>query len=58
MHRQNTTKSSNLSYFDTKFNALEPKIPYNSKAVSTESCEKFNPDTRTPFLKSNTRSHT
>ena len=50
MHRQDTTESSNLNYLDTKFNALEPTIQYNSKAVSTELYEKFNSDTST-FLK-------
>ena len=40
-----------MSYLDTKFNALEPNVPYNSKVVSAESYEKFKSDTRTNFLK-------
>ena len=31
-----------LNYLDTKFNALEWSIPYDSKAVSAELYEKFN----------------
>ena len=42
-----STKSNNLNYLNSKFNALEQNIPYNSKAVSAELYEKFNPDIRT-----------
>ena len=42
INRQNTAKSSNLTYLDTKFNALEANIPYNSKVVSAELYQKFN----------------
>ena len=47
--RKLSTKSSNLNYLDTKFNAMEPNIPYDSKAVSTELYEKFNSDIRITF---------
>ena len=42
-----STKSNNLNYLNSKFNALEQNIPYNSKAVSAQLYEKFNPDIRT-----------
>ena len=44
-----STKSNTLNYLGTKFNALEPKIPYSSKAVSAELYEKFNSNIRTTF---------
>ena len=47
--RKLSTKSSNLNYLDTKFNAMEPNIPYDSKVVSTELHEKFNSDIRITF---------
>ena len=37
-----STKSSNLNCLDTKFNALESNIPYDSKAIITGLYEKFN----------------
>ena len=37
-----STKSYSLNYLDTKLNALEPNIPYDSKVVGTELYEKFN----------------
>ena len=43
-----------MNYLDTKLNALEPNIPYDSKAVSAELYEKFNSDTRTTFKKNQT----
>ena len=43
-----------MNYFDTKFNALEPNIPYNSKVVGAELYEKFTSDTRTTFFKNQT----
>ena len=42
-----------MNYLDTKFNALEPNIPYNSKVVNAELYEKFNFNTRTTFFKNN-----
>ena len=44
-----STKSSHLNYLETKFSSLEPNIPYNSKAVSTELYEKLNSEIRTSF---------
>ena len=42
-----STKSSNLNYLDTTFNALESNIPYDSKEVSSGLYETFNSYIRT-----------
>ena len=46
-NENSSTKSSNLNYLDTKFNARKSNIPYDSKAVITGLYEKFNSYIRT-----------
>ena len=52
------TKSSNLNYLDTKFNALESNMSYDSKAVSTELCKMFNSEIKTVTKDNNFKNQT
>ena len=53
-----STKSSNLNFRDTEFNALESNIPCDSKGVSTEFDEKLNSYIKTAVVDNNFKNQT